>query len=55
LAGPGVADMNEIPARNAAAARLRPETGGDATPAKLVCTALALALIVLVLRIATVW
>jgi hypothetical protein len=34
--------MNEIPIR-------------DATPAQIVCTALALALVVLVLRIVTVW
>jgi hypothetical protein len=47
--------MSEIPARDAAAARFLPETGRDATPAKIVCTALALALLVLVLRIATVW
>jgi hypothetical protein len=55
LAGFDVADMSEIPARNAATAWLPPHAGPDATPAKVVCTALALALVVLVLRIATIW
>jgi hypothetical protein len=46
--------MSEIPARNAATARFPAETGRDATPAKIVCGA-DVALVVLVLRIATVW
>jgi hypothetical protein len=35
--------------------RLPSEADRDGTPAKIVCAALALALLVLVLRIATVW
>jgi hypothetical protein len=47
--------MSQIPARTAATARFPSHAGRDATPAKIVCAALALALVVLLLRIATIW
>ena len=52
LAGPDGADMSESP-RDAATARLLPGSGGAS--ARIVCAALALALLVLALRIATIW
>jgi hypothetical protein len=47
--------MREIPAREPATGRFPSEYGRNGTPARIVCTALALALLVLALRIATVW
>jgi hypothetical protein len=52
LADPCVAEMSRSP-RDTAPARLLPGSGG--TPARLVCAALVLALIVLAFRIATIW
>jgi hypothetical protein len=48
--------MNKTPARASAAERILPEHGRDGTPASIVCAALALAVLVLVFRIAaTSW
>jgi hypothetical protein len=48
--------MNETPPRAAAAERVLPEHDPGGTPAAVVCTALALAVLVLVVRIAaTTW
>jgi hypothetical protein len=47
--------MSEIPARDAATARFPSEYGRDGAPARIVCAALALALLVLALRIAAIW
>jgi hypothetical protein len=54
FAGLVVADMSELQSTTPPA-RLRSEYARDGTPAKIVCAALALALLVLVLRIAAVW
>jgi len=55
FAGLGCAAMNKAPARAAAATRtpLQYERGG--APTRIVCAALALALLVLVVRIAASW
>jgi hypothetical protein len=45
--------MNKAAARAAAKQRHLPDH--DGTPARMVCTALALAVLVLVVRIAAVW
>jgi hypothetical protein len=48
--------MNKTPARASAAERILPEHGRGGTPTRIVCTALALAVLVLVVRIAaTSW
>jgi hypothetical protein len=48
--------MNKTPARAGAAERVLPEHGRDGTPTSIVCAALALAVLVLVFRIAaTSW
>jgi hypothetical protein len=48
--------MNKIPARTTAAERVLPELRRGGTPTSLVCAALALAVLVLVVRIAaTTW
>jgi hypothetical protein len=47
--------MNEAPARASAAKRVQPEHDPDGMPARIVCAALALALLVLVVRIAAIW
>ena len=44
--------MNKIPARATAAARILPEHDRGGTPTSIVCAALALALLVLIVRIA---
>jgi hypothetical protein len=45
--------MSKTPARVAAKQRYLPD--GDGMPARIVCTALVLAVLVLVARIAAVW
>jgi hypothetical protein len=48
--------MNKTPARAGAAERVLPEHGRGGTPTIIVCAALALAVLVLVVRIAaTTW
>jgi hypothetical protein len=48
--------VNKTPARASAAERVLPEYGRDGTPTSVVCAALALAVLVLVVRIAaTSW
>ena len=47
--------MNTTPARATAAERVLPEPDPSGTPAGIVCAALALALLVLVVRIAAIW
>jgi hypothetical protein len=47
--------MNKTPARATAAARYQPHHDRGGTPTKIVCAALALAVLVLVVRIAAIW
>jgi uncharacterized iron-regulated membrane protein len=47
--------MNKTPARAAAAARYLPQRDRDGMPTKIVCAALALAMLVLVVRIVAIW
>jgi hypothetical protein len=47
--------MNKAPARAAVAERVLPERDRGGTPASIVCAALALAVLVLVVRIAATW
>ena len=47
--------MNEAPTRASAAKRVQPEHDPDVTPTRIVCAALALAVLVLVVRIAAIW
>jgi uncharacterized iron-regulated membrane protein len=47
--------MNQTPARATAAERVLPEHDRGGTPASIVCAALALAVVVLVARIAAIW
>jgi hypothetical protein len=48
--------MNKTPARAGAAERVLPEHGRGGTPTSIVCAALALAVLILVFRIAaTSW
>jgi hypothetical protein len=47
--------MNKTPARAAAAERTLPEYDHGGTPTMIVCAALALAVLVLVVRIAATW
>jgi hypothetical protein len=47
--------MNKTSARAAAADRVLPAHGWGGTPAGIVCAALALAMLVLVVRIAAAW
>jgi hypothetical protein len=50
-----VADMRQLPARTPATERLLPADGRAGTPASIVCTALALAVLALAVRIVAVW
>jgi hypothetical protein len=47
--------MNKTPARATAAARYQPQRDRGGTPTRIVCAALALAVLVLVVRIAAIW
>jgi hypothetical protein len=47
--------MSQLAARAPATERLLPADGRAGRPARIVCTALALALLVLAMRIVTVW
>jgi hypothetical protein len=47
--------MNKTPARPTAAERVLPEHDPGGTPIRIVCAALALAVLVLVIRIAAIW
>ena len=47
--------MTETPARATTAARHLPEHDRGGTPTRIVCAALALAVLVLVVRIAAIW
>jgi hypothetical protein len=47
--------MSKTPAQAAAARRIPPEHDRSGTPAGIVCTALALAVFVMVVRIAAIW
>jgi hypothetical protein len=47
--------MNKTPARTTVAERVLPEHDSSGTPAGIVCAALALAVLVLVVRIAATW
>jgi hypothetical protein len=47
--------MSKTPVRVTAAARYLPEHDRGGTPTTIVCAALALALLVLVVRIAAIW
>jgi hypothetical protein len=47
--------MNKTPARATVAERVLPEHDRGGTPAGIVCAALALAVLVLVVRIAATW
>jgi hypothetical protein len=47
--------MSKTPARVTAAERCLPEPDRGDTPTRMVCAALALALLVLVVRIAATW
>jgi hypothetical protein len=47
--------MNKTPARATAAERVLPEHDSDGTTIRIVCAALALAVLVLVIRIAATW
>jgi hypothetical protein len=47
--------MSQLPARGPATERLLPADHRASTPARIVCTALGLAVLVLAVRIVTVW
>jgi hypothetical protein len=47
--------MSQLPARGPATAQLLPADNRAGTPAGIVCTALALAVLVLAVRIVTLW
>jgi hypothetical protein len=47
--------MSKTPARATAAERYLPEHDRGGTPARMVCAALVLAVLVLVVRIAAIW
>jgi hypothetical protein len=47
--------MTETPARATAAERHLPQRDRDGTPTRIVCAALALAVLVLIVRIAAIW
>ena len=47
--------MNNTPARATAAERVLPEHDPSGTPTGIVCAALALAVLVLIVRIAAIW
>jgi hypothetical protein len=49
------AAMSKAPARATATARYLPHHDGGAAPTRIVCAALALAVLVLVVRIAATW
>ena len=51
----GIPAMSKSPARAIAAARYLPEHDRGGTPTRMVCAALALALLVLAVRIAATW
>jgi uncharacterized iron-regulated membrane protein len=47
--------MSKTPARTTAAERVLPELDRGGTPTRIVCAALALAVLVLIVRIAAIW